>query len=53
MPEVHFMINLCNVYDEAIAPLDLIDKVVAVIHDTQNNGLKATSFVQEKFFSKS
>jgi len=39
-PKEQFMINLCNVCDEANALLDLIDKVVAVIHDTQNNDLK-------------
>jgi len=42
-PEEHFMINLCNVCDEANAPLDLVDKVVAVIHDAQNNGLNMES----------
>jgi len=34
-PEEHFMINLCNVCDVANALLDLVDKVVAVIHDAQ------------------
>ncbi len=42
-PEEHFMINLCNVCDEANTPLDLVDKVVAVIRDTQNNGLNFES----------
>ena len=30
-PEEHFMINLCNTCVEANAPLDLVDKIVAVI----------------------
>jgi len=30
-PEEHFMINLCNICDEANAPLDLVDKIVGVI----------------------
>jgi len=38
-PEEHFMINLCNVYEEANAPLDLVVKVVAVICNAQNNGI--------------
>jgi len=42
-PEEHFMINLCNVCEEANAPLDLVDKIVDVIHDAQNNGLNMES----------
>jgi len=42
-PEVHFMIKLCNVCEEANAPLDLVDKTVDVIHDTQNNALNMES----------
>ena len=51
--EGHFMINLCNVCEEANAPLNLVDKVVAVIHDTQNNGLNMESNIEhsrEYFF---
>jgi len=44
-PEEHFMINLCNVCDEANAPLDLVDKVVAVFRDAQSNGLNMESNV--------
>jgi len=44
-PEEHFMINLCNVCDEANAPLDLVNKVVAVFHNAQNNGLNMESNV--------
>ena len=44
-PEEHFMINLCNVCDEANAPLDLVDKVVAVFCNAQNNGLNMESNV--------
>jgi len=44
-PEEHFMINLCNVCDEANTPLDLVDKVVAVFCDAQNNGLNMESNV--------
>jgi len=44
-PEEHFMINLCNICNEANAPLDLVDKVVAVIHDAHNNGLNMESNV--------
>jgi len=44
-PEEHFMINLCNVCEESNAPLDLVDNVVAVIHDAQNNGLNMESNV--------
>jgi len=42
-PEEHFMINLCNVCEEANAPLDLVDKIVDVIRDAQNNGLNMES----------
>jgi len=42
-PEEHFMINLCHVCDEANAPLDLVDKVVAVFRDAQSNGLNLES----------
>ena len=42
-PEEHFMINLCNVCDESNAPLDLVDKVVAVFCNAQNNGLNMES----------
>jgi len=41
--EEHFMINLCNVCDEANAPLDLVDKIVGVICDVQSNGLNMES----------
>jgi len=37
------MINLCNICDEANAPLDLVDKIVGVIRDTQSNGLNMQS----------
>jgi len=37
------MINLCNVCEEASVPLDLVDKIVDVIHDAQNNGLNMES----------
>jgi len=42
-PEEHFMINLCNVCEEANAPLDLVDKIVDVIRDAQNNGFNMES----------
>jgi len=42
-PEEHFMINLCHVCDEANAPLDIVDKIVAVFRDAQNNGLNMES----------
>ena len=44
-PEEHFTINLCNVCEEANAPLDLIDKVDKVFCDAQSNGLNLESNV--------
>jgi len=44
-PEEHFMLNLCNVCEEANAPLDLVDKVVEVFCDAQSNGLNLESNV--------
>jgi len=44
-PEEHFMINLCNTCVEANAPLDLVDKIVAVMRDAQFNGLNFDSNV--------
>jgi len=41
--EEHFMINLCNICDEANTPLDLVDEIVGVIHDAQSNGLNMES----------
>jgi len=43
MPEECFIINLCIICDEANAPLDVVDQIVAVIHDSQNNGLNTES----------
>jgi len=42
-PEEHFMINLCNVCEEANALLDLVDKIVDIFLDAQNNGLNMES----------
>jgi len=43
MPEEHFMINLCNTCVDANVPLDLVDKIVHIIHDAQHNGLNIDS----------
>jgi len=53
-PEEHFMINLCNVCDEANAPLDLVNKVVAVIPHAQNNSLnmKRNIICSREYFLK-
>ena len=37
------MINLYNTCVDANVPLDLVDKIVAIIRDAQNNGLKIDS----------
>ena len=42
-PEEHFMINLCNTCVDANVPLDLVDKIIHIIHDAQNNGLNIDS----------
>jgi len=42
-PEEHFVINLCNICDEANTPLDLVNKIVGVIRDAQSNGLNMQS----------
>jgi len=39
------VINLSNVCEESNAPLDLVEKVVDVIHNAQNNGLNMESNV--------
>jgi len=42
-PEEHFVIQLCNTCVEANVPLDLVDKIVGIIHDGQNNDLNIDS----------
>jgi len=53
-PEEHFMINLCNTCVDANVPLDLVDKIVAIIRDAQNNGLNIDSNIvrSREFFLK-
>ncbi len=53
-PEEHFMINLCNICDEANAPLDLVDKIVGVVRDAQCNGLNMQSNIicSQEYFLK-
>jgi len=42
-PKEHFMIDLCNTCIDANVPLDLVDKIVSIIHDAQSNGLNIDS----------
>jgi len=53
-PEEHFMINLCNTCVDANVPLDLVDKIAAIIQDAQNNGLNIDSNIvrSREFFLK-
>jgi len=53
-PEEHFMINLCNICDEANAPLDLVNKTVGVVRDAQCNGLNMQSNIicSQEYFLK-
>jgi len=48
------MIQLCNTCVDANVPLDLLDKIVGIIHDGQNNGLNIDSniVISREYFLK-